>query len=291
MKAKRFERGLRPGIRSQISALKLFSYADVVESALIIERDLEEIQEIVGKNYKDKFTNKSKRVNEYENSNKRVKMSGLEKGKPPQRTQTCVKCGYNHETSKCFRVTGTCFACGKLDHKVKDCPLNKKKEPLPPKTIAHTRVYAITEQDSRASKSVVEGIIRVSNKNANILFDPRSNLSFVSQNFACHSGIQLKPLDYELYVTIVVGDTLTSNLFSPSCLIFIGEHELLADLIFLEIQGFDIILGIDWLSSYHASIDCYKKIITFCIPDQPIFYFKGIRHDLLPCLISTFQAH
>ncbi|RRT32201.1 hypothetical protein B296_00044808 [Ensete ventricosum] len=45
-KAKRFERGLRPTIRSRISALKLPIYADVVERALIIERDLEEIQEI-----------------------------------------------------------------------------------------------------------------------------------------------------------------------------------------------------------------------------------------------------
>ncbi|RZS25383.1 hypothetical protein BHM03_00058572 [Ensete ventricosum] len=43
MKAKRFERGLRPAIRSRRSVLKLLSYDDVVERALIIERDLEEI--------------------------------------------------------------------------------------------------------------------------------------------------------------------------------------------------------------------------------------------------------
>ena len=48
----------------------------------------------------------------------------------------------------------------------------------------------------------------------------------------------------------------------------------------------------DWLSSHHASIDCYKKIIiTYCIPDQPIFYFEGIRHDWPPCLISALQAY
>ncbi|RRT33528.1 hypothetical protein B296_00039413 [Ensete ventricosum] len=98
-KAKRFERGIRPVIRSRLSILKLPSYADVVERALIIERDLKKIQKIMGKNYKDKLTSKSKRGNKYENSNKRVKMSGLGKGKPPQRTQPYVKYGYNHETS------------------------------------------------------------------------------------------------------------------------------------------------------------------------------------------------
>ncbi|CAL9107629.1 unnamed protein product, partial [Musa textilis] len=153
------------------------------------------------------------------------------------------------------------------------------------------RVYAITEQDSKASKSIVEGILHVSKRNAKVLFDPGSNLSFVSQYFACHLDILPRPLDYMLYVTTAVGDSLATNLVYPSCLISIGEHELLADLILLEIQGFDIILGMDWLSSHHASIDCYKKLITFCIPDQPIFFFEGIRHDLPPCLISALQVY
>ncbi|RWW10097.1 hypothetical protein GW17_00026376 [Ensete ventricosum] len=81
-KSKRFERGLRPAIRSQILTLKLSSYANVVKRALIIERDSKEIQEIRGKK-KDKFTVKSKRENEYEDSNKRVKISGLRKEKSP----------------------------------------------------------------------------------------------------------------------------------------------------------------------------------------------------------------
>ncbi|RRT46396.1 hypothetical protein B296_00008396 [Ensete ventricosum] len=59
-KTKRFERGLRPAIRNWRSVLKLPSYADMVERALIIERDLEEIHEIWDKNYKDKFISKSK---------------------------------------------------------------------------------------------------------------------------------------------------------------------------------------------------------------------------------------
>ncbi|CAL9065793.1 unnamed protein product [Musa banksii] len=42
----------------------------------------------LGKNNQDKFTNKSKRGNEYETSNKRVKTSRFGKGKPPQRTQS-----------------------------------------------------------------------------------------------------------------------------------------------------------------------------------------------------------
>ena len=76
-------------------------------------------------------------------------------------TQSCVNYKLNYETNLCFQVTGVYFACGKLDHKIKDCPWNKKKESLPPKSSAHVRVYAITEYDSKTSKLVVEGIMYV----------------------------------------------------------------------------------------------------------------------------------
>ena len=87
-KAQKFERGLRPAIRSRILALKLQAYADVVERALIIERDLEEIQEIRDKKDK-KFISKSKRGNESETSYKRIKISKFEKEKVTEDSITC----------------------------------------------------------------------------------------------------------------------------------------------------------------------------------------------------------
>ncbi|RVW18710.1 hypothetical protein CK203_099060 [Vitis vinifera] len=42
----------------------------------------------------------------------------------------------------------------------------------------------------------------------------------------------------------------------------------------------------DWLASYHASVDCFGKRVTFSIPGQPDFSFEGKHvdkplHDLL----------
>ena len=72
-----------------------------------------------------------------------------------------MDCNLNYETSLCLWVTRVYFACRKLDHKIKDCPLNKKKESLPHKSSAHVRVYAITEYDSKTFESVVKGIMHV----------------------------------------------------------------------------------------------------------------------------------
>ena len=40
-------------------------------------------------------------------------------------------------------------------------------------------------------------------------------------------------------------------------------------------MDFDAILGVDWLTVNHASIDCHKKEVIFSPLPEPIFKFKG----------------
>ena len=43
----------------------------------------------------------------------------------------------------------------------------------------------------------------------------------------------------------------------------IGEVLTENDLVILDLDDFDVILGMDWLSKYHACVDCFHKIVTF----------------------------
>ena len=43
-----------------------------------------------------------------------------------------------------------------------------------------------------------------------------------------------------------------------------------ADLKVLGMIDFDVILGMDWLSSYHAILNCHAKTITLAKPGIPI---------------------
>ena len=45
------------------------------------------------------------------------------------------------------------------------------------------------------------------------------------------------------------------------------------DLISLEMKDFDVILGMDWLTKHHASIDCFRKRVVFAMPGQHEFFF------------------
>ncbi|GFY97535.1 hypothetical protein Acr_12g0000760 [Actinidia rufa] len=45
----------------------------------------------------------------------------------------------------------------------------------------------------------------------------------------------------------------------------------------LDLTSFDIILGMDWLTDYRATIDCVRHRVTFCTPEGDRFHFVGDR--------------
>ena len=80
-------------------------------------------------------------------------------------------------------------------------------------------------------------------------------------------------------------ETLVCNSMLKSCVIQIEDREMLADLILMDMYDYDIILGMDWLVAYHASVDCFGKEMVFRTPGEPKFRFKGSRMHTLPRVI------
>jgi len=75
-----------------------------------------------------------------------------------------------------------------------------------------------------------------------------------------------------------------------NCPIIIEGRKLPARLAVFSMLGFDVILGMDWLSKYDASIDCRKKEVTFRLPDNDEFKFCGSRACATPPPLSVVQA-
>lgn len=59
------------------------------------------------------------------------------------------------------------------------------------------------------------------------------------------------------------------------------------DLILLDLQDFDVILGMDRLVTHHAKVDCYSKEATISIPNQSEV-FKEIWS--FPKIIFAFRV-
>ena len=85
-------------------------------------------------------------------------------------------------------------------------------------------------------------------------------------------------------------ETLVCNSMLKSFVIQIEDREMLADLILMDMYVYDIILGMDWLVTYHASVDCFGKEVVFRTPGEPKFRFKGSRIHTLPRVILALQV-
>ncbi|RVW92702.1 Retrovirus-related Pol polyprotein from transposon 17.6 [Vitis vinifera] len=51
------------------------------------------------------------------------------------------------------------------------------------------------------------------------------------------------------------------------CIITLAQRTLKVDLRILDVIGYDVIMGMDWLTLYRELIDCHYRRIIFCLPD------------------------
>ena len=97
-------------------------------------------------------------------------------------------------------------------------------------------------------------------------------------------------MGYDLSVATPMGDYLVCNPMLKSCVIQIEDREMLANLILIDMYDYGVILGMDWLIAYHASVDCFRKEVVFRPLGEPEFRFKGSRMHALPRVIYAFRA-
>ena len=55
-------------------------------------------------------------------------------------------------------------------------------------------------------------------------------------------------------------------------------------------QDFDVILGMDWLTKYHAIIDCNRNQVRFQPPGEEQFVFNGVLRQGRLQVISAMKA-
>ncbi|XP_037446316.1 uncharacterized protein LOC119316015 [Triticum dicoccoides] len=121
-----------------------------------------------------------------------------------------------------------------------------------------------------------------------ILFDSGATHSFVATKFMSKHHIPSSTLEGSIYVETPIGSRST-NLICTSCPIEIMGWKFMADLIVMEMQDFDIILGMDWLQEYRATIDCYEKQITLRLDGQVEIVYQGDKKSQSRTLMTKLD--
>jgi len=89
-----------------------------------------------------------------------------------------------------------------------------------------------------------------------VLFDAGATHSFINPTTAKQIACAVEEMDVHLYVSTPIGSVYQTDQIVRNCPIIIQDRKFFADLVVLGIQGYDVILGMDWLTTYQAAIDC-----------------------------------
>ncbi|KAD4178969.1 hypothetical protein E3N88_27560 [Mikania micrantha] len=136
-------------------------------------------------------------------------------------------------------------------------------------------VFALTAGDAANATGTVSGIIYCSDRDLYVLFDTGATHSVVSQLVSKHLKISPFPLEHALVIATPMGNTSVITHIYRDCPLMIGNTVRNANLLPLQIGDFDIILGMDWLTTHRATIDCHSKRVIFGDILHPEYIYQG----------------
>ena len=124
----------------------------------------------------------------------------------------------------------------------------------------------ISVEEAEARPDAVIGKFLVKSFTAIVLFYTGASHSYISRGFVDKYRLPTKVLGTPMLVTSPGAEYMASRGWFQVPL-SIGKHVFPSDLIILESQGLDVILGMDWLSMYAGNIDCASKSILLTTPE------------------------
>ncbi|KAH0655152.1 hypothetical protein KY285_030034 [Solanum tuberosum] len=117
-----------------------------------------------------------------------------------------------------------------------------------------------------------------------------ATLPLVTPYIAVQFSVSPETLSEPFSVSTPVGDPVIARRVYRNYPVIVSQKVTSADLVELEMVDFDIILGMDWLHSCYASVDCRTRIVRFQFPDEPILEWKGSSLAPMGRFISYLKA-
>ncbi|GKB89955.1 reverse transcriptase domain-containing protein [Tanacetum coccineum] len=141
--------------------------------------------------------------------------------------------------SNLLLVTVTCHACGEKGQYANQCRKTTNNN-------AQGRAYMLRDRNAHQHL-------------ARVLFDSRADKSFVSISLA--SMLNIPPITIDTFYNIEMadGNLVSTNTIIQGCTLTLLNQTFKIDLMPVKLGSFDVVIGIDWLSKYHARIICDEK--------------------------------
>ncbi|GJZ24585.1 putative reverse transcriptase domain-containing protein [Tanacetum coccineum] len=196
------------------------------------------------------------------------KLSGLML--PPQLKTIAIleafPCNYRNKGpatgSNLQPVSVTCHACGEKGHYKNQCPKANNS--------AYGRAYSLRDKNAHQDPNIVTGTFLLNQHLAKVLFDSGADKGFVSIPLASKLNIPPITLDTTYDIEMDDGNLVGTNTVIQGCTLILLNQPVKIDLMPIKLSSFDVVIGMDWLSKYHARIICDKKVIHIPIDGETL---------------------
>nr|GEV16083.1 putative reverse transcriptase domain-containing protein [Tanacetum cinerariifolium] len=206
------------------------------------------------------------------------------------RCRVCNKIG--HLTKNCENkgpaigsnlqpVSVICRAYGEKGHYQSQCSKTNIN--------ANGRTYMLRDKNDHQDPNVVTSMFLLNHRPARTLFDSRADRSFVSISFDFMLNIPSITLDTTYNIKMANGKLISTNTVIQGCTLTLLNQPFEIDLMPIKLDSFDVVIGMDWLSKYHAKIICDEKVVHIPIEDKTLI-IRGNQSRTRLSLISCIKT-
>ncbi|GJS47448.1 putative reverse transcriptase domain-containing protein [Tanacetum coccineum] len=135
---------------------------------------------------------------------------------------------------------------------------------------SHGRAYLLRDKNAHQDPNVVTGTFFLNQHLARVLFDSGADKSFVSISLASMLNIPPITLDTTYDIEMADGNLVGTNTIIQSCTLILLNQPFEIDLMPIKLGSFDVVIGMDWLSKYHARIIFDEKVVHIPIDGETL---------------------
>ncbi|GKD90753.1 putative reverse transcriptase domain-containing protein [Tanacetum coccineum] len=154
---------------------------------------------------------------------------------------------------------------------------------------AQERAYMLRDRNAHQDPNIVMGMFLLNQHLARVLFDSGADKSFVSISLA--SMLNIPPITIDTFYNIEMadGNLVSTNTVIQGATLTLLNQPFEIDLMPIKLGSFDVIIGMDWLSKYHARIICDEKVVHIPINGETLI-IRGDQSKTRLSLISCIKT-
>ncbi|GJZ19537.1 reverse transcriptase domain-containing protein [Tanacetum coccineum] len=149
-----------------------------------------------------------------------------------------------------------------------------------PQTLEEAITITQRLMDQNRRQQAVKAYAATPAENNRVLFNSKGDKSFISTSLA--SMLNILPITIDTFYDIEMTDEnlVSTNTIIQGCTLTLLNQSFQIDLMPIKLDSFDIVIGMDWLSKYHAKILYDEKVVHIPIDDETLI-IRGDRRATL----------